>query len=352
MVKKVVVVGGGFAGARVARSLENDERFSVTLIDTKDYFEFTPSVLRVLVEPEHIKKIQVLHKHYLKNSKIVNDKVVSVREKDVVLKNGRKIKFDYLVLASGSFYNEPFKAENVVSETRAHELSDFYNKLKNAKSVAIVGGGLVGVEVAGEILDKYPEKEITIIHSHERVLERNPLKTSSYAENYFSKKGVKFVFNERVKDYKKKILETDKGTKIKADLVFGTIGITPHSEMIVKSEYKNLVDKRNFVEVDEFLRLKGVGENGGNIFVCGDVAGIKEEKTAQHAVHQARVVVCNIRYSEGGKKLHKYIGEESPLVISLGKWNGLFVKGNFVLTGFIPAVMKWFIEWNEMRKYW
>ena len=54
MVKRVVVVGGGFAGSNVVCGLEKDERFSVTLIDTKDYFEFTPGVLRVLVEPEHI----------------------------------------------------------------------------------------------------------------------------------------------------------------------------------------------------------------------------------------------------------------------------------------------------------
>lgn len=47
----MVIVGGGFAGACVAQALEPD--FRVTLIDNKDYFEFTPSVLRTIVEPNH-----------------------------------------------------------------------------------------------------------------------------------------------------------------------------------------------------------------------------------------------------------------------------------------------------------
>ena len=64
--KKVVVIGGGFAGAYIARHLEKD--FDVTLIDTKDYFEFTPGILRTIVFPKHMKRIQVLHTHYLHKS--------------------------------------------------------------------------------------------------------------------------------------------------------------------------------------------------------------------------------------------------------------------------------------------
>ena len=67
MKKKVVIVGGGFAGSHVAKSLE--KYFDVFLIDTKDYFEFTPGVLRAIVEPLHIRNIQVLHNHYLKWAK-------------------------------------------------------------------------------------------------------------------------------------------------------------------------------------------------------------------------------------------------------------------------------------------
>ncbi len=55
--RNVVVVGGGFAGAKIAKSLESS--YHVTLVDSKNYFEFTPSVLRVMVEPNHVNNIQV-----------------------------------------------------------------------------------------------------------------------------------------------------------------------------------------------------------------------------------------------------------------------------------------------------
>src|SRR3989338_6062962 len=67
--KTVIVLGGGFAGALAARKLE--KYFQVLLIDQKDYFEFTPAVLRTLVEPSHVDKIQVRHSDYLKRTQVI-----------------------------------------------------------------------------------------------------------------------------------------------------------------------------------------------------------------------------------------------------------------------------------------
>ena len=61
--KKIVVIGGGFAGSYIARELQKD--FNVVLIDRKDYFEFTPGILRCLVEPEHLKNIKKIYHFYI-----------------------------------------------------------------------------------------------------------------------------------------------------------------------------------------------------------------------------------------------------------------------------------------------
>ena len=66
--KKLVIIGGGFAGSLIAKNCEN--YFDTTLIDSKDFFEFTPGILRTIVQPSHAKKIQVLHKEYLKKTKV------------------------------------------------------------------------------------------------------------------------------------------------------------------------------------------------------------------------------------------------------------------------------------------
>src|SRR3989338_3462411 len=109
--KRVVVLGGGFAGSKIAKKLEKD--FDVILIDTKDYFEFTPGILRTIVEPKHIKKIQVLHSHYLHKTNVIVGEVKNIG-KDFVKIKRRKISFDYLIICAGSSYNLPIKEQKVV----------------------------------------------------------------------------------------------------------------------------------------------------------------------------------------------------------------------------------------------
>jgi len=173
MKKKIVIIGGGFAGSHVAKKLEKGRRFEVTLVDTKNYFEFTPGILRALVEPDHLRDIQVLHSHYLKWTEIIVGKVKKVG-KNYVEVGRRKLDFDYLVVSSGSGYDAPIKEHDVVTALRADNLRRHYDDLFKAESVLIIGGGLVGVELAGEICWKYgDEKDITIVHSAGKLMARN-----------------------------------------------------------------------------------------------------------------------------------------------------------------------------------
>ena len=112
MKKKVVIIGGGFAGLFLAESLEN--KFEVLLVDSKPFFEFTPGILRTIVEPEHKDKIQIMYKSILKNTSFILDYVKSVTNKKVKLDSGDELSYDYLVICSGSGYREPIKEQKVV----------------------------------------------------------------------------------------------------------------------------------------------------------------------------------------------------------------------------------------------
>ena len=340
--KKVVVIGGGFAGSKIAKSLEKD--FEVTLIDTKDYFEYTPAVLRAIVQPEYIRKIQVMHTHYLKRAAVITGAAKSISESDVSVKK-EKIKFDYLVIASGSKYSFPFKEHEALIAHRASSLRNHYEQLHEAQKILIIGGGLSGIELAGEIIDKYPKKEITIVHAADRLMERQKESASKYVQKYLEKKGIKVIFNELIQGCVKNEYSTNKGTKIQTDLAFLCVGITPCSSFM-KPNFASLVNERGFIAVNEFLQMK----DRSNIFVAGDVTDIKEEKTAQLSEKHADVVVENIKRLEAGKPLIQYKHKDIAMLMSLGKRNGVLTYKNFFMKGKIPRMIKNYVQARDIRE--
>ena len=355
MKKKVVVIGGGFVGAMVSRKLE--KKFQVVLIDTKDYFEFTPSILRTIVKPKHMRKIQVLHKHYLHRARVIHGSVKEISDGkvkvDVAVSGLHKKKsfdYDYLVIASGSSYSLPIKESNLVISTRANNLRDSYDKLCRAREVLIIGGGLVGIELAGEILDHYDDKKIKIVHSRNHLIPRNNRKAIKYAEKFLEKRGVEIVFGERIEKNSKGVFVTDKKRKLKPDVAFLCTGIRPNFEFM-KKNFGKALNEGNQIEVNSFLQMKNGKDLDKNIFVGGDIASVKEEKTAQNAEKHADIIVKNICRLDSGKKLCKYSPEKRFMVISLGMYDGILTKGNFSLGGWIPAFLKKFVEWKTMEKY-
>lgn len=341
--KKIIILGGGFAGAYCARNLEKD--FEVTLIDTKDYFEFTPSVLRTIVEPEHISKIQVLHRQYLHRASIIKEEVKSITPTAVRIKSA-SLPYDYLILCSGSTYNTPIKEKNLVLTSRAEELQEYAQHLKDAVTVLIIGGGLVGVELAAEIILAYPSKSITLVHAKSELMERNPAKAREYARTFLEQRGVKIMFNERVVSFGKKGYVTDKGNILTADLTFLCTGIKPNYEYMEKYCSTSLNERQNIC-VNPFLQVQGYQ----HIFAAGDITNIPEEKTAQNSEQQAEVVVRNIYHLERNESPDEYHSQPRVMVINLGKWDGMLVYKNFVLRGIIPGILKRLIEWKTMRKY-
>ncbi len=333
--KRVVVIGGGFCGAMVARKLQKS--FEVTLVDTKEYFEYTPGILRTIVHPNHIAKIQSRHETYLPDATIVTGEVSRI-SKDAAFIGSKKFPFDYLVIAAGSRYTPPIKDTSAFLATRAETLSNEFHKVHHAKHVLLIGGGLVGVELAAEIIEKYPKKKITIVHSRPTLIDRNHPGSISYSQEFLLKRGVEIICGERLKGKKSDAYVTDTGRSIAADAAVVCGGITPNNEVI---------KKKAMPVCNEFLQVTGKQ----NVFIGGDVAGISEEKTAQAAEKHGAIIAYNICALETNVSLKSYVPKRRPMVISLGEKRGIFEGKRLVLTGRIPAILKSFIEWKTMRKY-
>jgi len=342
--KKLVIIGGGFAGAKIAKTLEKE--FETTLIDTKDYFEFTPGILRAIVSPTHLKKIQVKHSKYLSKTKIIKSKIIELNKKEILTNEKEILPYDFLAICSGSKYSSPIKKENILIVSRGEEIKKYHKKISQSKNISIIGGGIVGVELAAEIAENFPEKSLTIVHQNQILIPRNHKKSSKISKQFLGNKNVKIIFGEKAIKKSEHFLETNKGTKIKSDIIFICTGIKPNSQFMIP-KMKEKLNEKEFIKVNKFLQV----ENEQNIFAIGDVNSILVEKTAQNAEKQASIAIKNILALNNNQQLKEYQTKKRPMVISLGKWNGIFEYKNLAFGGILPAFMKWFVEKKTIIKY-
>ncbi|KAI8087908.1 uncharacterized protein B0P05DRAFT_530617 [Gilbertella persicaria] len=311
--KRVVVIGGGFTGFTVASILDPMPRFHVTLIDTKDSFEYTPGMIKLLVRPEETSSLRVRHDAYVKNGRVIIGYAEQITHDAKYVKvNDEFIPFDYLVIATGSTYQSKLKSFDTSSLYRLSELAAEHVQLKKAKSVLIIGGGLVGCELASEIAThKYPapydfKKKITIIDSHSSLVRRSSPKQKANALQYFDGLGVQVILNEKIVDFD--TADTNSylgasGTRYSGyDKVFLATGTTACSD-ILKGDgdagFETCLDSWGRIRVKPTLQVEHWKHK--HIFAGGDVTNIVEEKTGYAATLAGVCIARNICRLEKGK---------------------------------------------------
>jgi NADH dehydrogenase FAD-containing subunit len=334
--KKVVIVGGGFAGSLIAKKLQSV--CAITLIDTKSYFEFTPSILKIVRDPTIAKKIRVQHTKYLKKGTFIEGKVTKITEKNIYI-GEKEIAFDFLILAIG------WKYKLLKSEIPALNVSDLYQKKllkKPSQKVLIIGGGAVGVELAAEL----PPNQVIIADISDHLLARLNRKAGSYAQKYLERKGSKIILGQAIVDYKEKKYVTNTKKKISADYAIACAGFMPHSEL-VKDFAPASLDSNGFVSVNRYFQLAGKK----NIFAVGNISSISNDKSAQNAEKEASLFVSNMRRLLSNNKMKPYVPKERPTLISLGPYDGMLIYKKLLLTGILPVLMKKIVELKTLWRY-
>jgi NADH dehydrogenase FAD-containing subunit len=343
---KLVILGGGFCGALIARKLDKRKEIEITLIDKKTYFEYTPSIHKVIFDPCYRQKITIPFSYFLKRSRIVESSLLQVTPEFVETEK-EKIDFDYLVISTGIEY--PIFLEdkkNVFTLKSGIEAVKMSTKVLDADRILIIGGGLIGTEIAGELATKTEDKRVIIVHPHNRLIERNPVKASHYAQNFLEKRGVQIIFGEKVVDHEDGVFITNKGRIIEADVGIWCAGIRCNP-FFMKGFPKSVFTDKNALKVNKYLQLKGYS----NIFVGGDINNILEEKTARNAEQHAHLIVKNLKLLKKNRSLIAYKPRNGPLLISLGDWTGIMTFRRLGITGLFPGILKWFVEWWVLRQY-
>lgn len=183
--RDIVVIGASFAGYHAAYCLAHSvpTGYRVTVVEKNSHFQLTWVLPRFCAVPGHEHKAFIPYGPYLARApdsyRWVTDEVTAISplEKDtgtgrgtVQLRSGESIDYDYLVLATGSSAKLPSR---VGAESKPDGMEAMQNEqqhLKDNHDIVVVGGGPAGIELAADVKTEYPDKQVTLVHSHGTLL--------------------------------------------------------------------------------------------------------------------------------------------------------------------------------------
>jgi NADH dehydrogenase len=344
--KRIVILGGGFAGMRTAESLEEklrtDFSTSLTLINETNALLFTPMLAEVAgssLEPSHI---STPLRTALRRTDFIRAIVAGVDlEKRLVILNSdegaggpskrREIPYDHLIFALGSVSNYlgmtniekfafNFKSlldairirNHVIEMFERAELEPDAAVQSSLLTFVIAGGGFAGVELAGAlndfahgILADYPklrpnQLNVVLVHARDRILPELSESLARYAQEKMHLRGINFRLNTRIVDAHPGVVLLSDG-EIQAETLVWTAGTAPNP--LLKSLPLEK-DKRGALLVDETLAVRGFP----GLWAIGDCAAVTDAATgrrcpptAQFALREAEVLAGNIHAQLKGR---------------------------------------------------
>ncbi len=294
--KRVLIVGGGYAGTMVARAL--DGIAEVRLIEPRDRFVHNVAAIRAVVEPSLLDRLIIPYDRLLQRGSVIQGLAAEVGEGRVTLEGGETVEGDIVVTATGSTYARPFKPQSASGEMFAKESRAAHEALRAAGSVAIVGGGAVGVELAGEITAAHPGKSVTLFASSPGLLPGYSARLSAALAEQLDAQGVSLRLGVRVEGLE--IADrpfagafTAGGQTIEADLIFPAIGARPVAPPIAGASY----GASGRLLVDRWLRP--VGQR--RVFALGDAAETGDFMTIVAITRQAPWLVKTLKTVLAGR---------------------------------------------------
>lgn len=343
---KLIIIGGGFGGLKLARKLSNKTGFDITLIDRFNYHQFQPLFYQVATAGLDASNISFPLRKVFQKSRNIHFRLADVtkilsREKKVVTDIG-DFEFDILVIATGAdtnfFGNQqltdhalPMKStvealqlryrllHNFEDALRAKDLGDDI-ALQRLMNIVIVGGGPTGVELSGAIADMkkyqlpkdYPELDfsfmkIYLLEGTAKTLGTMGERSSHDSRKYLERLGVTVILNTHLKDYDGQTAVLQNGETIETSLLIWAAGIKGN---IPEGIDKALVAKGNRIKVDRQCRVNEMTD----IYAIGDVAYMEEPawpnghpQVAPVAMQQAEMLAKNFRNLETKKSAGKLI---------------------------------------------
>lgn len=352
--KRVVVIGGGFAGLNFVKKLKN-KNVQVIVIDRNNFHQFQPLLYQVAtsgIVPDSIafplrKQFKNYNNVFFRMGEVLR---VDSKNKTLITDIGN-LKYDYLVLATGSdtnFFGMEDVQENSVGMKSLQEALDIRSMLLQRFEEAVVtsddnlrdaltnfvvvGGGPAGVETVGAIAEfrryivpkDYPDlnasvMSIHLIESGNELLSGMSASSSEKALRYLEAMGAKVHLGNRVISYDGTNIKTNTGLSFRTRSVIWTAGVKGSTPEGISEE--SYAEARRLL-VNEYSELIG----HDNVYAIGDIALMRTERypkghpmVAPSAIQQGKLLAENLINEMNGKPKKKFVYRDKGSLATIGK---------------------------------
>jgi NADH dehydrogenase len=371
--KRVIIVGCGFAGLNVVKNLKKQSNLEILIFDTNNYHLFQPLLYQVAMaglDPADIANpIRTIFSG-IKNVKIYLGSILEIKkDENTVVSDFGEFLYDYLIIATGStthyFGNDhwmeyvlPLKTLKDARNIRNKVLSSFEEaeKAKDSEikkkylTFVIIGGGPTGIELAGSLAEmckftmtkdfrniNTKDAKIIVIEKAPSIMGAYHEKLSKKAKQFLEKLNVEIRTNVNVLNIENEQVVTDKGNIIASTIIW-TAGVKP-TDLGIKSAFNT--NKKGQIIVKEDLSI----ENYPNIFAAGDIAYVEHNNkplpgiasvAMQEGIYIAKVLIKKINNEK--YKPFKYTNRGQ--MATIGRNKAIAEVGQLKLSGFF-AWLSW-----------
>lgn len=377
--KRVVIVGGGFGGLKLANKLRKSN-FQVVLIDKNNYHQFPPLIYQIASSGIEPSSISFPFRKLFQKRKNFFFRMAEVRsifpEHKIIQTSIGKVNYDYLVLAAGTttnfFGNKNVEDEAIpmknVSEAmglRNALLDNFERALTCADererqellNVVIVGGGATGVEIAGALSEMknfvlpkdYPDLPTSLMHIYlieagPRLLAAMSPESSAHVEQYLHEMGVNVLLNKMVTDFKDHRVLLKDGSSISTRTFIWVSGVAAQPVGNLAPEH---LGRGRRIIVDEYNQVKGLD----GVFSIGDQCIMPEgdedwkgghPQLAQVAIQQGNLLAKNLIRLEKGKEMKPFHYRNLGAMATVGRNRAVAEFSKVKMAGFFAWFM-WLI---------
>jgi NADH:ubiquinone reductase (H+-translocating) len=374
--KRILIVGGGFAGLTVAMKLERklgrDPFVEITLINRENFFLFTPMLHEVAASDLDLTTIVNPVRKMLRRVNFLAGEVdkIDLEQKRVIVSHGfdhhpHTLEFDFLVFGLGSITNTyglpgvqeralTMKSLSDAMQLRNHVIAHLEEadsdccetKIESLLTFVVAGGGFAGVETVAAINDfvrralpSYPHVSedmvrVILIHSGPVILPELAESLGVYAQKILAGRKVEIRLNTKIESFSGGAVRLTDGTSIPTNTLVWTAGTSPNPLL----ETIPCAKESGRLLVTEFLELQG----WPGVWALGDCSAIPDRRTgkfhpptAQHALRQGKIAAHNIVASIRGTEKKRFNFSMIAQLATIGRRTGVANILGIKFSGFI-----------------